>query len=53
MTDEQLSGPLGTGLSEHLTAAELAALRRRIHALIDHPVLPAPGGRNPLPWPAF
>ena len=50
---ERLGGPLGTRLREHITAAELAALRRRIRALLDDPVMPAPGGRSPLPWPAF
>ena len=51
--DEQLSGPLGVLLREHITDAELTALRRRIRGLLEDPVLPAPGGRNPLPWPAF
>ena len=37
----------------HITAAELAALRRRVRALLDNPVMPDPNRRSPLPWPAF
>lgn len=51
--DEQLKGNLGTRLRTHITGAELAALRRRVRALLDEPVMPAPNGRRPLPWPAF
>lgn len=51
--DARLAGPVGTALREHITAAEVAALRRRVRALIDDPVLPVPDRRNPLPWPAF
>ncbi len=51
--DEQLDGELGEQLSEHITAAELAALRDRVRALLDDPVMPKPEGRRPLPWPAF
>ena len=51
--DERLGGELGTALREHITAAELAALRRRIRDLLDDPVMPEPDGRRPLPWPAF
>ena len=51
--DDRLGGQLGTQVREHITAAELAALRRRIRALIDDPVMPDPDGRRPLPWPAF
>lgn len=51
--DGRLSGSLGTQLRDHITAAELAALRRRIRALLDEPVMPSPNGRSPLPWPAF
>jgi uncharacterized repeat protein (TIGR03843 family) len=51
--DEQLSGPLGTTLGEHITAAELSALRRRVRDLLDDPTMPVPTGRSPLPWPAF
>lgn len=51
--DTRLAGQLGTRLRTHITAAELAALRRRIRALLDDPVMPSPDGRRPLPWPAF
>lgn len=51
--DERLGGKLGTTLRKHITAAELAALRRRVRALLADPVMPKPGGRRPLPWPAF
>ena len=51
--DGRLGGELGTAVREHITAAELAALRRRIRDLLDDPVMPKPDGRRPLPWPAF
>lgn len=51
--DRELTGTLGSRLREHITAAELAALRRRIRSLLDDPVMPSPNGRRPLPWPAF
>ena len=51
--DTRLAGKLGTRLREYPTAAELAALRQRIRALLDDPVMPSPNGRRPLPWPAF
>ena len=51
--DAQLGAELGTLLREHINGAELAALRRRVRALIDQPFMPAPDGRQPLPWPAF
>ncbi|GAA4858418.1 SCO1664 family protein [Actinomycetospora straminea] len=41
-------------LHEHLTRAEVSALRSRVARLIDANELPAPGGRwPPIPWPAF
>jgi uncharacterized repeat protein (TIGR03843 family) len=51
--DEELGGALGAELREHITAAEVDALSRRVRELIDDPVMPAPDGRRPLPWPAF
>ena len=51
--DEQLGGELGSRLRKHITGAELAALRRRVRALLEDPVMPSPAGRRPLPWPAF
>ena len=50
---ERLGGKLGTRLRKHITAAELAALSRRVRSLVDDPVMPRPNGRRPLPWPAF
>lgn len=51
--DERVGGDLGARLREHITAAELAALRRRIRDLLENPTMPEPDGRRPLPWPAF
>jgi hypothetical protein len=48
-----LGGPLGSELREHITAAELAALRRRVRALLEDPVMPNPDRSRPIPWPAF
>jgi uncharacterized repeat protein (TIGR03843 family) len=48
-----IGGTLGSELREHITAAELAALRRRVRALLDNPVMPNPERSRPLPWPAF
>jgi hypothetical protein len=38
-------------LADLLAADEVAALIRRIDALIDDPVFPAPTGERPYPWP--
>ena len=51
--DDRLGRKLGTRLRTHITGAELAALRRRVRALLEDPVMPGPDGRRPLPWPAF
>ena len=51
--DEQLGATLGTRLREHITGAELAALRRRVRAVLEDPVMPKPERGRPLPWPAF
>ncbi len=48
-----LTGPLAAALKPHLTAAEIAALRRRARGLIDRPVMPSPDRHRPIPWPAF
>jgi uncharacterized repeat protein (TIGR03843 family) len=48
-----LGASLGSELREHITAAELAALRRRVRALLDDPVMPNPDRSRPIPWPAF
>jgi uncharacterized repeat protein (TIGR03843 family) len=51
--EKNLGGSLGSQLREHITAAELAALRRRVRVLLDDPVMPSPERSRPLPWPAF
>ena len=51
--NDRLGDDLGTAVRQHITAAELAALRRRISGLLDNPVMPDPDSRRPLPWPAF
>ncbi|MBJ7401291.1 SCO1664 family protein [Mycolicibacterium sp.] len=51
--EKTLGSALGSELREHITAAELAALRRRVRALLDDPVMPSPERSRPLPWPAF
>lgn len=50
---EALGGSLCDELAEHITRAEIAALRRRAHALLDDPVMPGPNRHRPIPWPAF
>ncbi|OBH82205.1 phosphatidylinositol kinase [Mycobacterium scrofulaceum] len=50
---EALGGALCDELAEHITRAEIAALRRRAHALLDDPVMPGPNRHRPIPWPAF
>lgn len=50
---EELSGDLAEQLGEHITAAEVAALRARVLGLLDHPVMPTPDRHRPIPWPAF
>lgn len=49
----ELDGPLGCALQPHLTSDEIAALRRRVADLLDHPVMPGPNRHRPIPWPAF
>jgi uncharacterized repeat protein (TIGR03843 family) len=50
---EALAGSLGDELAEHITPAEIAALHRRAHALLNDPVMPGPNRHRPIPWPAF
>ena len=50
---DELDSGLGATLRDHITAAEVAALRRRVRGLLDDPVMPGPDRRRPLPWPAF
>ena len=40
-----------TSLSALLEADEVEALRRRIHALDEEPVMPQPYSRRDVPWP--
>jgi len=45
---------LNDTLHDHLTRAEVTALRSRVAKLLDANELPSPGGRwPPIPWPAF
>lgn len=50
---DALRGPLATELKGHITSAEIAALIRRTHVLLDDPVMPGPNRHRPIPWPAF
>ncbi|GAB3001063.1 SCO1664 family protein [Mycobacterium bourgelatii] len=50
---EALRGSLADELKGLITAAEVAALRRRALDLLDNPVMPAPNRHRPIPWPAF
>lgn len=50
----QLDGGLGEALAEHLSPAELDALRRRCDLLLAAGVFPGPAGNMPaVPWPVF
>ena len=45
---------LGTALAEHLTRAEVRAVRNRTDRLLTTETFPAPNGNWPaIPWPAF
>ncbi len=48
-----LTGSLCDELAEHITRAEIAALRGRALALLDNPIMPTPNRHRPIPWPAF
>jgi uncharacterized repeat protein (TIGR03843 family) len=50
---DQVRGPLGDRLCEHITDHEIDALHARAVALLDNPVMPTPDRRRPIPWPAF
>lgn len=50
---EGLSGEFGDELTEHITPAEVTALRERALALVAAPTMPRPNGNRPIPWPAF
>jgi uncharacterized repeat protein (TIGR03843 family) len=49
-----LDGALGVALAEHLTRAEVRAVRDRADQLLTTKTFPAPNGTWPaIPWPAF
>ncbi|MBX5489009.1 hypothetical protein MHAS_01572 [Mycolicibacterium hassiacum DSM 44199] len=50
---DALCDGLADALSEHITEREIAALRSRIIALLENPVMPTPDRPRPIPWPAF
>jgi len=50
---DALADSLGDALAEHITSAEIAALRLRARGLLDNPVMPSPDRHRPIPWPAF
>ncbi|WP_081286700.1 SCO1664 family protein [Mycobacterium asiaticum] len=50
---DALRGPLAEELKGCITSAEIAALSRRAHVLLDDPVMPSPNRHRPIPWPAF
>jgi uncharacterized repeat protein (TIGR03843 family) len=50
----ELDGSLGAVLMEHLTRAEVRAVRNRADRLLATETFPAPNGNWPaIPWPAF
>jgi uncharacterized repeat protein (TIGR03843 family) len=51
--DTALCDDLAEQLREHITRAEVAALRARVVALLNNPVMPTPDRHRPIPWPAF
>ncbi|MCK0174402.1 MULTISPECIES: SCO1664 family protein [Mycobacteriaceae] len=50
---DAVGGELGEQLRPHITRHEIAALRARIIALLQDPVMPTPDRHRPIPWPAF
>ena len=50
----ELDGALGAALTEHVTRAEVQAVRKRTDRLLTTAKFPAPNGNWPaIPWPAF
>lgn len=49
----ELPGRIADSLAPYLTDHEIIALGSRAGALVETPVMPAPSGRRPIPWPAF
>ena len=50
---DALAGSLGDALADHITSAEIAALRLRARALLKNPVMPGPDGIVGFPGPRF
>lgn len=50
---DALLGDFEEALRPHITSREIDALYARAVGLLDNPVMPAPDGRRPIPWPAF
>lgn len=50
---DALTGTLAEQLAQHVTEAEIQALRERARRLLRHPVMPRPRSARPIPWPAF
>jgi uncharacterized repeat protein (TIGR03843 family) len=51
---DRVRGELGAALGDHLTAAEIGALRRRIERLLREPCFPEPDPDRPaIPWPPY
>ena len=50
---DALLGDFEEVLRPHLTNREIDALYARAVGLLENPVMPAPDGRRPIPWPAF
>jgi uncharacterized repeat protein (TIGR03843 family) len=50
----ELDGPLGVALTDHVTRAEVRAVRERAEQLLRLETFPSPNGNWPaIPWPAF
>jgi uncharacterized repeat protein (TIGR03843 family) len=50
---DALLGDFEEVLRPHITNREIDAFYARAVGLLDNPVMPAPDGRRPIPWPAF
>ena len=50
---DALLGDFEEVLRPHITNREIDALYARAVGLLNNPVMPAPDGRRPIPWPAF
>ncbi len=50
---DALCGSFADVLAQHISASEVAALRRRARGMLANPVMPAAERHRPIPWPAF